>query len=137
MRRKVFLVSFLVACLLAFSKTGHTLPLDLQWEAVTSTVTGEPLASPVMYRLYRKTSLEDFKPIAVTKNTRWTWLVPSIGRYSFYVTAFNNEGESGPSNTVHVHTERWPHEDDTIPTATPDPRAQFDLKIIGRGFPDE
>lgn len=120
-----------------WQKVAHALPLELKWDAVTQNADGTPLTLPVKYRLYRKTSLENFKPIAETANTRWTWLVPSIGRTSYYVTAFNANGESEPSNTVHVHTERWPHEDETIPTATPDPAAQFNLKVIGRGLPDE
>jgi hypothetical protein len=127
----------LFLALLCWAGVAKAIPLELEWDVVTTTVGGAPLSSPIKYRLYRKTSLENFKPIAETANHRWTWLVPSLGKYSFYVTAFNEQGESAPSNTVHVYTERWPHEDETIPTPTPAPEQATLLRVIGKGLPDE
>ena len=123
----------LLFVLLGFAKVALSLPLELRWDRVTTTVEGGPLQSPVKYRLYRKTSIEDFKPIAETSNISWTWLAPSIGQTSYYVTAFNEQGESGPSNTVHVMVERWPHEDWTKPTPTPMPAPLTQLKVLNQG----
>jgi hypothetical protein len=120
-----------------WTRAAHALPLELQWDAVTTNANGSPLSAPVKYRLYRKTTLEDFKPIAETSNRSWTWLTPSLGKTSYYVTAFNENGESEPSNVVHVNTERWPHEDFTIPTPTPAPDQSMLLKVIGKGPLDE
>lgn len=86
------------------------MPLELKWDAVTTDVAGNPIPAP-KYKVYRKTSLDDFKAIATTANTRWTWLVPSLGRASYYVTAFNENGESGPSNTISVVVERVPRQE--------------------------
>lgn len=109
MRLFSFLFSFLLA------GAVYALPLELTWDAVTTDVNGDPLPSPPSYRIYRKTSLDNFKPIATTKNRRWTWLVPSLGRAEYYVTAFNENGESDPSNTIAVVVERVPRQE--VPAA--------------------
>ena len=101
-----FLFSFLVA------GAAFALPLELTWTSVTKDINGDLLLAAPGYRIYRKTSLENFKPIGTTKNARWTWLVPSIGRASYYVTAFNEAGESDPSNTIKVVVERIAREED-------------------------
>ena len=103
------LFSFLIAFLLAVSAQAAS--LELIWDAVTLDQNGSPLLAAPKYRLYRKTSLEDFKPIAETFNHRWTWLTPSIGRATYRVTAFNNNGESGPSNELKIIVDRCPRED--------------------------
>jgi hypothetical protein len=105
-----FLLSFLVA------GAVYALPLEITWDAVTTDTNGDLLSAPPTYRVYRKTSLDDFKPIATTKNRRWTWLVPSIGRAEYYVTAFNENGESGPSNVIAVIVDRVPRQE--VPQAT-------------------
>lgn len=91
------------------------LPLELVWEPVTTNIAGELLEAPPSYRVYRQTSLDPFKPIATTKNRRWTWLTPSIGSAQYYVTAFNETGESAPSNTITVVVDRVPR---MVPPAT-------------------
>ena len=104
-----FLLSFLIA------GAVYALPLELTWDAVTTDTNGDTLAAPPSYRVYRKTAIDTFKPIATTKNRRWTWLVPSIGRAEYYVTAFNDNGESIPSNTIAVIVDRVPRQE--VPAA--------------------
>jgi len=112
-----FLLSFLIA------GAAYALPLEIIWNAVTTDESGATLLAPPSYRVYRKTTLEDFKPIATTKNRRWTWLVPSLGRAEYYVTAFNENGESRPSNTIAVVVERVPRQEVAAPVVVPPPPA--------------
>lgn len=111
------LFSFLFTFLLGGAV--YALPLEIQWDAVTTDESGATLADPPSYRVYRKTTLEDFKPIATTKNRRWTWLVPSLGRAEYYVTAFNENGESLPSNIIAVIVERVPRQENPDPIVVP------------------
>ena len=114
-----FLLSFLIA------GAAYALPLELVWEAVTTDTSGATLAAPPSYRVYRKTAIEAFKPIATTKNRRWTWLVPSIGRAEYYVTAFNDNGESEPSNKIAVIVDRVPRQEEPVtPIVVPPVPAQ-------------
>lgn len=108
-----FLLSFLVA------GAVYALPLEITWDAVTTDTDGGTLATPPSYRVYRKTSIDNFKAIATTKNRRWTWLVPSIGRAEYYVTAFNENGESAPSNTIAVIVDRVPRQEIPAPIVVP------------------
>lgn len=99
------------ACIALLPCLSFAVPLELVWQPVTTNTDGSP-SGPISYRVYKKTSLEDFKPVWDTKNTRFTWLVPSLGRYTFRVTAINQHGaESAPSNELKVIVERVGRED--------------------------
>lgn len=102
-------IALVVSGLLICSNV-YARPLELAWDAVTKTVDGSPAAN-VRYRVYKKTTLDDFTFIWETKNSRWTWLVPSIGHYEFMVLAVNDDGEGEPSDPIKVFVERIPRKE--------------------------
>lgn len=104
------LVVIILLCFLAVS--AKAVPLDLTWDAVTQNTDGSPVAGPVQYKIYKKPQLGEWAAVWTTKNVVWTWLVPSLGRYTFRVTAVDANGtESEPSNELKVIVERIGRED--------------------------
>lgn len=87
-------------------------PLELSWDRVTEYVDGSIIptdgSTTLVYRIYKKPLNGDFSFVFETKNNIWTWLVPSLGRYKFYITAVIKETniESEPSNIIAVVVER-------------------------------
>ena len=84
----------------------------LTWTAVTGATS---------YNIYANGSL-----IGNTTTTSYTDSSPTIGTDSYYVTALNSAGESGPSNIVNV-TVTSPT---TVPTITSASSVQFDARAV-------
>lgn len=92
---------------LIFASNAFARPLELIWDKVTTLEDGSPAVN-VRYRIYKKTTLEDFKFVFETSNSRWTWLVPSLGHYVFRVRATSAAGEGEASNELKIFIERIP-----------------------------
>lgn len=110
---KKLLLLLLLVPITAFAK-----PLELVWDRVTEYENGDiiPVDGSVtlVYKVYKKPQYGEFQFVWETKNNSWTWLVPSIGHFQFYVTAYIHESkmESKPSNIVKVVVERIGREED-------------------------
>ena len=61
------------------------------------------------YRVYRSSYESPFSPVAVVRHTEFVdWAVYPYRAYFYYVTAFNEAGESNPSDTVKFELDRPP-----------------------------
>lgn len=77
-------------------------PLNFVWDKVTTDTLGNVIPEP-KYRFYRKLSTSDRWKIMGEREGNWfTIYFPPAGHYVYRVTAFNETGESGPSNEVRV-----------------------------------
>lgn len=89
-------------------------PMKLVWDPVTTDTNGQPLAAPPKYRLYRKLSTSDrWKVVAEREGAWYTWYLPQPAyvTYTYRVTAFNEAGESAPSNELTIWIDTKPTEE--------------------------
>lgn len=98
-------IVLIIAGLLA-ALAARAAPLEFAWDKVTLNTDGSP-AGTLQYKVYKKPQIGAWSHVFTTSVNRYTWLVPSLGRYTFRVTAINEAGlESDPSNEVKVFVDR-------------------------------
>lgn len=99
--------------LLLLSSSAYAFPMRLEWDATTTMTDGSP-ATSIKYRLYRRNAVPStakwFK-VVETFNTYYTAQVLQYGKFIYRVTAFNDKGESVPSNELPIAIELCARED--------------------------
>lgn len=84
----------LLALLIVLTTSLNAASVNLAWDA-------SPTATPVVtYRVYSSAGTAPFALVLTTASTSATLTFSVSTRY--YITAFNTNGESGPSNTLTV-----------------------------------
>lgn len=105
------LILFLAALLFAIDSSAF--PMRLEWDGVTQMTDGTP-AKDIKYRLYRRNkvpaSAQWFK-VTETYNTYYTAQILQFGSFVYRVTAFNQIGESAPSNELPIRVELYAKEE--------------------------
>lgn len=106
-------MKLLIPLLLLLALPVQAESLVLNWDKVTTNVLGEVIPEP-QYRVYRKlTTGENWKLVGTREGASYTWYypTPAYGRYTYRVTAFDENGESLPSNEVRVYIDTKPKEE--------------------------
>lgn len=95
-----------LACSFLFISTASADTFKLAWDPVVNDIAGTRLGGVVSYKVYVSNSPiaaswpTTLQPDMVTTETNVVLNKNTVGKYYFVVTAFNDAGESTPSNEV-------------------------------------
>lgn len=98
MKKILFLITVNV---FIFAVNVFAEPMIFSWNPVTTHTDGTPVGA-VIYKVYKKRIGGPYLFLASRISTTYTWAEPQLGEWVFTIRAFNKNGESIDSATVHV-----------------------------------